>query len=394
MKPPDIHIKQPPPPPPWPARFPGSPKHSDKLPCSASQRYENTSACSGPSSPSSAISTYLTPVSPAHSQESPNVTGTNYGTQISPPPLPLNPPPLQSSRRGSTYSEIDSQYLEILPDNQDETDLSGLLNWFKRMLSYSGSIPLSLYGAGKEDMRSISQKAMNATKAWHLYNLLMMKHKEDLQKIITDFRSICEHLNKTKKKHKAIGIAGGTTSAVGGGAIVVGIALAPVTFGASLVVSAVGAGMIVSAGGIGALAAIASKKTVTRAAVEKLVNDYKEGVTDLEHCLDFILSMVMELQRHGIARLESAGAHPDAVRMAYKLHNVLSGMDIYARSGGMTSVKLLQAFTKEMDLFFTEKNGQKLKKSNKSIFSGKVSLLADGLKEGLYHLTEIWEKLS
>uniref|UniRef100_A0A3Q0RJM7 Uncharacterized protein n=1 Tax=Amphilophus citrinellus TaxID=61819 RepID=A0A3Q0RJM7_AMPCI len=114
---------------------------------------------------------------------------------------------------------------------------------------------------------------------------------KDLQKIITDFRSICEHLNKIKKKHKAIGIAGGTTSAVGGVATVVGIALAPVTFGASLVVTAVGAGMIVSAGGIGALAAIASKKTVTRAAVEKLVNDYKEGVTDLERCLDFILSM-------------------------------------------------------------------------------------------------------
>lgn len=226
----------------------------------------------------------------------------------------------------------------------------------------------------------------------------MMKRKEDLQRIITEFRSISEHLNKMKKKNKTMGIAGGTTGAVGGVATVVGIALAPVTFGTSLIATAVGAGMIASAGGMGAHAALANRKTVTREAVEKLVNDYKEGVTDLERCLDFIFSTAMELQRYGIARLESAGAHPDAVTIAYKLHNVLKSMDIYgriqARSGGMTSEKLLQAFTKEMDLFFTEKYGQKLKKSNKSIFSGKVSLLADGLKEGLDDLVEMWEKLS
>lgn len=144
---------------------------------------------------------------------------------------------------------------------------------------------------------------MNVAKAWHLYNLLMSKRKEDLQKIITDFHSICEKLNKIKKNNKNMGIAGGTTASVGGVAAVVGIVLAPVTMGASLIATAVGAGMIASAGGMGAHAAIVSKKMVTRTAVEKLVNDYMEGVADLERCLDDIIFTVMELRRHGIARL-------------------------------------------------------------------------------------------
>lgn len=178
----------------------------------------------------------------------------------------------------------------------------------------------------------------------------------------------------------------------------VGIVLAPVTMGASLIATAVGAGMIASAGGMGAHAAIVSKKMVTRMAVEKLVNDYMEGVADLERCLDYIIFTVMELRRHGIARLKSAGAHLDAVRMLYILCDGKSNTDIHggraAQPGGTSSEKLLQAFTKEMDLYFTEKNGQKLKKSNKSIFSGKVCLLVDGLQEGLDHLIDMWKKLS
>ncbi|KAL3987410.1 KRAB domain-containing zinc finger protein [Sarotherodon galilaeus] len=394
LRPPGLHIKQPPPPPPRPHRFSSPPQYYETQ-SSVSQRYENKPECQSP--PSSAGSMRLTPVSQAPSQESLNVTGNNYSTRNRPPQLRVNPPSSHSVSGGSVHSET-PQYLEILQDDSDETDLNGLLTWFNRMITSSDST-LSLYGVSKEDeMSSISQRSMNVAKAWRLYNLLMSKRKEDLQKIIADFKSICEKLSKIKKNNKNMGIAGGTTASVGGVAAVVGIVLAPVTMGASLIATAVGAGMIASAGGMGAHAAIVSKKTVTRTAVEKLVNDYMEGVANLERCLDYIIFTVMELRRHGIARLESAGAHLDAVRMAYILCNGNSKTDIHlgraAQPGGMSSEKLLQAFTKEMDLYFTEKNGQKLKKSNKSIFSGKVCLLADGLQEGLDYLIDMWKKLS
>ncbi|XP_035766728.1 ras and Rab interactor 3-like [Neolamprologus brichardi] len=391
---PDLHIKQPPPPPPRPHRFQSPPQYYETQ-FSASQRYENKPECQSPPSP--AGSTHLTPVSQARSQESLNVTGNNYSTRNRPPQLPLNPPSSHSVSGGSLHSET-PRYLEILQDDSDELDLNGLLTWFNRIITSSDS-SLSLYGVSKEDeMSSVSQRSMNVAKAWRLYNLLMSKRKEDLQKIITDFKSICEKLNKIKENNKNMGIAGGTTASVGGVAAVVGIVLAPVTMGASLIATAVGAGMIASAGGMGAHAAIVSKKTVTRTAVEKLVNNYMEGVADLERCLDYIIFTVMELRRHGIARLESAGAHLDAVRMLYILCDGKSNTDIHggraAQPGGTSSEKLLQAFTKEMDLYFTEKNGQKLKKSNKSIFSGKVCLLVDGLQEGLDYLIDTWKKLS
>lgn len=132
--------------------------------------------------------------------------------------------------------------------------------------------------------RSFNQRAMLVRKARRLYNLLMMKHKERLQNGIKEFRSICEQLDKVQKTNKAMRIAGGTTGAVGGVAAVVGIALAPVTMGASLVATAIGAGVAASAGGFGAHAAKVNKKIVNRETVEKLVNDYKSDVCDLERC--------------------------------------------------------------------------------------------------------------
>lgn len=248
--------------------------------------------------------------------------------------------------------------------------------------------------------RSFNQRAMNVRKALRLYNLLMMKRNESLRDLITEFSSISKSLDKMQKKNKTVGIAGGTTGAVGGVTAVLGIALAPMTMGASLIATAVGAGMVASAGGISAHAVKAKKKTVNRTIVEKLVYEYKANIDDLEHCLDFILSGMNELRRHDIARLQRAGAQPDALKMAHLSQSVFMNKTDNARkasvahTGGMSSDRLLQAFAKEMDQYFTEKEGQKLKKSNKSKFSGRVRLLAENLQDELDHLNRMWEMFS
>lgn len=234
------------------------------------------------------------------------------------------------------------------------------------------------------------------SKALRLFNLLMMKRSESLRNTITEFSSISDSLDKLQKKTKTMGIAGGTTGAVGGVTAVVGIALAPVTMGASLIATAVGAGMVASAGGMGAHTAKANKKIVNRMTVEKLVNEYQTNIVDLEHCLDFILSGMNELRRHDIARLQRAGAQSEAVRMAHLSQSVFSNMNSNTRApaaptGGMSSERLLLAFSKEMDQYFTEKDGQKLKKLNKSKFSGRVRLLAQNLQDDLDQLNHMWE---
>ncbi|XP_033998528.1 uncharacterized protein LOC117492387 isoform X3 [Trematomus bernacchii] len=346
-------------------------------------------------------------------------------TQTRPPPPCFTPPPPPSinSDSESMYSEIE-HYLDVLPEDEDKItvtsdrptfryqsgistsrqpstddkeDIIGMCRWLKRV-SKSDCMAPSLYGLSiEEEIRSFNERAMNVKKALRLYNLLMMKRSDCMKNIITEFSTISESMDKMRKKTKTMDIAGGTTGAVGGVTAVLGIAFAPMTLGASLIATAVGAGMLASAGGMGAHTAKTNKKkVVNRMTVEKLVYNYKENVVEPELCLGFILSGMNELRRHDIARIQRAGAQTDALKVAHLAQTVFN-MNYDRRlsvphTGGMASERLLLAFAKDMDLYFTEKEGQKLKKSIKSKFSGRVRLLSENLQEELNQMIRLWEK--
>ncbi|XP_028267245.1 uncharacterized protein LOC114439486 isoform X2 [Parambassis ranga] len=392
--------KTPPPLPPWPDQAPSSPVYYDQTCPGKSLRSEVTNR------PVAPPRLYCSETSPA---------------QVRPPPPALNPPPPPSVSSESLHTP----YLEVLPDHVDymslslrsglsepvcqsgfnsvyqestEEDINGLRTWMRTVSRYDFTAP-SMYGLStQEEVRLFNERAFNVAKMLRAFSLFMMKGKDNLQSIISEFRSISEHLDKVKKKTKAMGIAGGATGAVGGATAMVGIVLAPMTMGISLVATAVGATMVASAGGMGAHAAKANKKVVNRMTVEKLVHDYREDIVDLEHCLGLILCAMNELQRYDTGRLQRAGAHPEALRVAHKFQAVFrNNMDASgsaACTGRLTSDRLLQVFTKDMDQFFTEKNGQNLKKSNKSRFSGRVELLANNLQEELDYLNQQWQAFS
>lgn len=228
-----------------------------------------------------------------------------------------------------------------------------------------------------------------------------MKRNEPLRELVSDFTAISNSLDKMQKKSKTIDIAGGTTGAVGGVAAVLGIALAPVTMGTSLIATAVGAGMVASAGGMGAHSAKqVKKKIVNKSTIETLVNSYKAKVVDLENCLSFILSVMNELRRYDIPRLQRSGADTEALKTAhlsqFVMRNCLdsSRTSLVTQASGMSSERLLDGFAKEMDLYFSDKDNQKLKKSCKGRFSGRVRLLAENLQEELEHLNRMWEMFS
>ncbi|XP_034046558.1 uncharacterized protein LOC117528108 isoform X2 [Thalassophryne amazonica] len=284
--------------------------------------------------------------------------------------------------------------------SEDTEDIEGMLRWLKRV-SKSSYLAPSKYNMDIEDeIRECNERAADVKKALRLYNLLMMKRNEKLRDYISEFITISDTLDKVHKKNKTIGIAGGTTGAVGGMTAVVGLALAPVTLGASLIATVVGAGMVASAGGMGAHAAKASKKIVNKKSVENLVCNYMTNIVDIEFCLIFILCAMNELRRHDLARLHRAGAPANALKMTQLSEQVF--MDSMsntqrkpaAHTGGMSSEKLLKAFDKEIDMYFSERNGQKLKKSCQSKFSGRVRLLGVSLQEELDYLNHMWEKFS
>ncbi|KAM3597836.1 uncharacterized protein V6R79_009838 [Siganus canaliculatus] len=317
------------------------------------------------------------------------------------PQVPAFSPPPRPSRPCSSlsmYAEIeDRSYLEILPEkNVNVMDIDELLKWLKRVSKCDSMAP-SLYGLSlEEETRSFTHRAMNVAKAMRLYNLLMLKRNDKLRCLNTEFRSIADSIDKMQKKSKTMGIAGGATGAVGGVATVVGIALAPVTMGTSLIATAVGAGMVASAGGLGAHAATRANKVVNKTTVQKLVDDYKTNIVDLEHCLDFILLGMTELCRHDIARLQRAGVQTDVLKMAHLSQCVITNHKSndrkasVAHTGGMSSERLLLSFTKEMDQYFKKQDGR-LKRSCEGRFSSRIGLLASNLQDELDHLNRLWE---
>lgn len=90
-----------------------------------------------------------------------------------------------------------------------------------------------------------------------MFYKVFTEQAEFLYQHVLRLYAIGDDLSNFHRRAKIASITGGTTTAVGGMAAIAGLALAPVTFGASLIVSAVGLG-VATAGGITAASATIS----------------------------------------------------------------------------------------------------------------------------------------
>ncbi|KAG8007161.1 hypothetical protein GBF38_023330 [Nibea albiflora] len=319
-------------------------------------------------------------------------------------PQPVHPPPRPPLSKYVNWNKPPAadngghRYVNSYPNTALDLHYSTTMQMFLIFSTHTTQTDLQFQlGSPPFHIRLFNERATNVKKALRLYNLLMMTRGETLRQIITEFNSISHSLDKVQKKTKTIGIAGGTTGAVGGVTAVLGIALAPMTMGISLIATAVGAGMVASAGGVGAAqAAKAKKKIVNKVRVEKLAFQYIKEVGDLECCLDFILTGMDELRRHDLPRLQRARVQADAVNVAHLSQSVLTNNKRRgsANTRPMSPEKLLKAFIHELDPYFKGKDCQKLKKSNESKFSARVHLLAENLQDDLDHMIALWETFS
>ena len=241
-------------------------------------------------------------------------------------------------------------------------------------------------------VREVDQRALHLKKAFRLFNYLLIKRSDVLRSRISELISMADCLVKVQKTTQTMTTAGGTLGAMGGVTAIVGIALAPVTMGASLIATAVGAGMVVSAGGMGAKAKQASRKgrMVDRARVEKVVWLYKADVTDVELCLSFILAGMDVLRRHDVTGLQSVGAEPETLRLATLAHGLTPDLT----HSSVSSHTLFQTFRKDMDQYFVAKAGQRLKKGTETTFSCQLRLFALGLQSQLDDMSSVWERFT
>ncbi|XP_044146679.1 apolipoprotein L3-like [Bufo gargarizans] len=121
---------------------------------------------------------------------------------------------------------------------------------------------------------------------------------ENIGSCITEMTTIADELDKFHRGATIASVTGSSLGITGGIATIVGLALAPVTLGASLIVSGVGIGVAVAGGVTGASASIADtinmKKKSQR--VQELIDQINEMMAYLKEISENINLKVVNLQ--------------------------------------------------------------------------------------------------
>nr|XP_023652593.1 uncharacterized protein LOC111835974 [Paramormyrops kingsleyae] len=297
------------------------------------------------------------------------------------PPLPKTRPP---SLNRNTPGSQDAR------DRQRSQETDELAEWWSSVQPW-GAVSLE-HGAGEEDETEIFHMKVNRIQRGIEFFLhLLRKHSGAFGDHITQLNAVADKFDKSSKSLKVRAITGGTTGALGGVATVTGIVLAPLTMGTSLVVTAMGVGAIAAGGVTGASAAILNKRwnSTGRKTVEKIVDEYRAEVKDIDQSLEFVAMGVSELEKHDVSRLMCDGDSlvvPREVQLA--VHN-LSFIQAATRSSG-----ILQGFAQHMDGCFPEEESQKSKKDSSNKYSTSVRELAQQLQNGLDDLNSLKEIFS
>lgn len=82
-----------------------------------------------------------------------------------------------------------------------------------------------------------------------LFNRMFTERAEVLWQYVLKLHAIADNTSNFHHKAKIAGITGGTTTALGSVTAIAGLALIPLTFGASVIITAVGVG-VATAGGL------------------------------------------------------------------------------------------------------------------------------------------------
>uniref|UniRef100_W5KP34 Si:cabz01007807.1 n=1 Tax=Astyanax mexicanus TaxID=7994 RepID=W5KP34_ASTMX len=242
--------------------------------------------------------------------------------------------------------------------------------------------------------RSFTEIAGKVHRGLRVFYKVFTEQAEVLYQHVLLLYAIADDLSNFHRRAKIANITGGTTTAVGGVAAIAGLALAPVTFGASLIVSAVGLG-VATAGGITAASAAISDNVHDmndRKKIELVVQDYETHLTELQSCLRFISEGIRRLRCHPLLRRNNYYAGDWEVRRALQTVSLVSEPVERAEDIVANAMAALNSVCKGMDKYFT-KDSRELRKGCKKEVTMRVRMLAKQLHEGLVELNSIREQL-
>ncbi|TSY83967.1 Protein NDRG2 [Bagarius yarrelli] len=243
----------------------------------------------------------------------------------------------------------------------------------------------------KEEGDGIADKVHRGLKVFYK---VFTEQAEVLYQHVLRLYTIGYDISNFHRRAKIANITGGTTTAVGGVAAITGLALTPVTFGASLIVCAVGLG-VATAGGITAASATISDNVhdmSDRKKIEVVVQDYETRLADLRRCLQFVAEGLRRMRFHPLLSRNNYYAGDWEVRRALQTVSLAGDPVEYAEDIVERSMVALNSVCKGMDNYFF-KDSKELKKGCKKEVTMQVNMLAKVLHEGLVVLNSIRDQL-
>ncbi|KAL0966312.1 hypothetical protein UPYG_G00293730 [Umbra pygmaea] len=297
-------------------------------------------------------------------------------------------------------------------DPEEQQNMDDLMVWWSTVEQWEDMSQEDM--TDKEEAKAFAGTAVKVQKGIRVFNKLFSEQAESLWKHVIDLNSIADALDCFSKKTKIAQITGGSTSAVGGVCTIVGLALAPVSFGTSLIVTAVGLGVATAGGLTSAGAGISNtvNDSLDRKKVEAIVADYQEKMTDINKCMLFIKQGIESLRRFDLLKMKKHAYNRDfpgfnniyedgamaGKAILINANEIMRVMQI-ANVAGSTAARAAQIATMAtgvltglfvaMDIYFVAQDSRDLKKGAKSEFAAKIREVAAQLHAGLVELNSI-----
>ncbi|KAM3591031.1 uncharacterized protein V6R79_020876 [Siganus canaliculatus] len=293
-------------------------------------------------------------------------------------------------------AQMDEQAMAGLEDEDEEEDTDSLMEWWYTVEQWD-EVPSDDEDKvmQEDESKSFTALAHKVHLGLRVFNKVFTERAEALWQAIITLHAIADDISNFHHKAKIAGITGGTTTAVGGVTAIAGLALAPITLGASLVITAVGVG-VATAGGIASASAAISDNVNNmhdRKKVEVVLEEYETHLLDLGKILHFVNQGLYKLRGHPFLRSGTQHYSEDwEVRRAVQMISLVDSPVMQAVDVTDSATAAVQGLFKGIDKYFI-KDSRELKKGCKKEVVAQIKDVANTLNDGIVELNSIREEL-
>ncbi|XP_019338195.2 apolipoprotein L3 [Alligator mississippiensis] len=227
----------------------------------------------------------------------------------------------------------------------------------------------------------------------------LLSARDRLQQHVAALQAIADAVDEVHRGATIANITGGAVGIAGGITTIVGLCLAPVTFGASLIVSLTGLGVSL-AGGLTTAAATATDMVQRKVKKGEVQDILKQCQAELGLIQDYVKTIGNSEQEGGPAAAVcedlkllfavwggTGRVAGNAVQMV-KAGGLLAGAGRVVRFAG-AALHAVTAVTLALDIFFTVKDAVELHKGARTELAAKIREAIAGLKQTIDELNKL-----